>query len=286
MEEGSHLDILVTGADGQLGKELTRRMSQFYPIITLSRKEMDITRLADVEQAILKYKPKIIIHTAAFTKVDRCEINRRQAFEVNGLGTGYVAQAAAKTGAKMFYISTDYVFDGRKCSPYSENDLPNPQSIYGMSKWLGERLVVSLTEGTVIRTSWLYGHDGNNFVKTMLELAKEKNEIMVVNDQIGAPTYVKDLTEIILELLDKKNGIYHVSNSGSCSWYEFAQAILAEAGYNPQIICPISTEKFGALAPRPQYSVLGHQSLQNENVQMPRFWSDALKEFIRRELGQ
>jgi dTDP-4-dehydrorhamnose reductase len=286
MKEGNHLDILITGADGQLGKELTRRISQSYSVITLGRKEMEITKQEDVEQNILKYKPKIVIHTAAFTKVDQCEIDRKQAFEVNCLGTGYVAQAASKIGARMFYISSDYVFDGQKCSPYSESDLPNPQSIYGMSKWLGERLVLYLTEGSVIRTSWLYGHEGNNFVKTMLELAKQKKEIRVVNDQIGSPTYVKDLAEAILELLDKKNGIYHVSNSGSCTWYEFAQSILTEAGYNSKIVHPITTEEFGALAPRPNYSVLGHQSLHNENVQIPRFWYEALKEFIRKEIGQ
>jgi dTDP-4-dehydrorhamnose reductase len=278
------LDILVTGSDGQLGKELTGRLMESYSVVSVDRKEMDITKQEEVEQVILKHKPKVIIHTAAFTNVDQCEIDRKQAFEVNGLGTGYIAHSAAKVGARMFYISSDYVFDGQKTSPYSEDDRPNPQSIYGMSKWLGEQLTLNLSGGIIIRTSWLYGHEGKNFVKTMLELAKKKDEIRVVIDQVGAPTYVNDLVETIIELLDKKPGVYHVSNSGSCSWYEFAKVILAEAGMNPDIIYPISTEVYDALAPRPRYSVLSHNALLNENVKAPRPWNEALKEFIRKEL--
>ncbi|MDR6999835.1 dTDP-4-dehydrorhamnose reductase [Neobacillus niacini] len=277
------MDILVTGANGQLGKEMKRELSLSHSVIALSKTELDITEREKVEKLMREIKPNLIIHCAAFTAVDLCEISQKKALEVNGLATSYLTDAADKIGARMFYISSDYVFDGKKKSPYVEEDDPNPQSIYGLSKWLGEQFVLRMEKGTVIRTSWLYGHDGRNFVKTMLQLAKQNREIKVVNDQIGSPTYVNDLVEIILELINKKNGIYHVNNSGSCSWYEFAHAIFKEAGYNPDVVFPISTDDYGAAAPRPSYSVLTSNYLQNENVKVPRHWQAALSEFIRKE---
>jgi dTDP-4-dehydrorhamnose reductase len=279
------LDILITGADGQLGKELTRQISQSHSVISLGKKDLNITDKEKVNKIISQLKPELIIHAAAFTAVDNCEIERKKAFEVNGLGAGYVAIAANKVGARMFYISSDYVFDGIKQSPYTEEDEPNPLSVYGMSKWLGEKLVLNF-HGTVIRTSWLYGHDGKNFVKTMLALAQKNKEIKVVNDQIGSPTYVNDLTETIIRLFDKRIGIYHVSNSGSCSWYEFAKAIFKEAGFDSNLVLPISTEDYGALAARPRYSVMAHKALMRENVKPLRTWNDALKTFIRKEVSK
>jgi dTDP-4-dehydrorhamnose reductase len=279
------LDILITGADGQLGKELTRQISQSHSVISLGKKDLNITDKEKVNKIISQLKPELIIHAAAFTAVDNCEIERKKAFEVNGLGAGYVAIAANKVGARMFYISSDYVFDGIKQSPYTEEDEPNPLSVYGMSKWLGEKLVLNF-HGTVIRTSWLYGHDGKNFVKTMLALAQKNKEIKVVNDQIGSPTYVNDLTETIIRLFDKRIGIYHVSNSGSCSWYEFAKAIFKEAGFDSNLVLPISTEDYGALAARPRYSVMAHKALMRENVKPPRTWNEALKTFIRKEVSK
>ncbi|WP_034644689.1 dTDP-4-dehydrorhamnose reductase [Bacillus methanolicus] len=280
------MDILITGGNGQLGKELERQLSIAHSVISLGKQDLDITSKEDVEKIISNMKPQIIIHAAAFTAVDQCETDRKRAFEVNSLGAFYVAQAASKVGARMFYLSSDYVFDGNKHSPYVEEDEPNPQSIYGMSKWLGEKLVLLFDHVTVIRTSWLYGHDGKNFVKTMLELAKKNREFKVVNDQIGSPTYVYDLTETIIHLFDKKNGIYHVSNSGSCTWYVFAKTIFEEAGFNPKNVMPTTTEEYGALAPRPRYSVLGHNALLRENVNLPRPWKEALKDFLRKETGQ
>lgn len=280
---GENLDIVITGADGQLGKELKRRLSLSHSVVSLSKDDLDITEKDEVYKKIPQLKPQIIIHAAAFTAVDQCEIDRKKAYEVNGLGTGYVALAANMINARMFYISSDYVFDGNKKSPYFEEDVPNPKTIYGMSKWMGEQLVLSINNGTVIRTSWLYGHDGKNFVKTMLELAKKNKEITVVNDQVGSPTYVNDLAETIIHLFDKNNGVYHVSNSGSCSWYTFAKAIFEEAGYNPEFVHPTTTEEYGALAPRPFFSVLGHKALIQENVNILRPWNEAIKEFIRKE---
>lgn len=281
---GETLNIVITGANGQLGKELERRLGPFHNVVSLSKNDLDISEKDEVYEKISQLEPQIIIHAAAFTGVDQCETDRRKAFEVNSLGTGYVSIAANMVGARVFYISSDYVFDGNKQSPYLEEDVPNPQSIYGKSKWIGEQFVLSINNGTVIRTSWLYGHDGKNFVKTMLELAKKNKEIRVVNDQVGSPTYVNDLVDSISHLLDKKNGIYHVSNSGSCSWYIFTKAIFEEAGFDPNLVKIITTEEFGALAPRPHFSVLENKALLREKVQIPRPWNEALKEFIRKEV--
>ncbi|MBT2618566.1 MULTISPECIES: dTDP-4-dehydrorhamnose reductase [unclassified Bacillus (in: firmicutes)] len=278
------MDIVITGANGQLGKELERRLGPFHNVVSLSKNDLDISEKEEVYKKITHLEPQIIIHAAAFTAVDQCETDRRKAFEVNSLGTGYISNAANMVGARVFYISSDYVFDGNKQSPYLEEDVPNPQSIYGISKWIGEQFVLSINNGIVIRTSWLYGHEGKNFVKTMLELAKKNKEIRVVNDQVGSPTYVNDLAETISHLLNKKSGIYHVCNEGSCSWYIFAKAIFEEAGFDPYLVKTITTEEFGALAPRPHFSVLENKALLRENVQIPRPWNEALKEFIRKEV--
>lgn len=280
------MHILITGAEGQLGKELIRQLSPSHSIFSFGKKELDITKKYEVEEIISQMKPQIIIHAAAFTAVDQCETDPKKAFVVNSIGTGYVAQAAHKVNARMIYISSDYVFDGQKHSPYTEEDEPYPQSIYGMSKWLGERVVLKFSNATVIRTSWLYGHNGKNFVKTMLELGKKNREIKVVNDQFGSPTYVNDLAEIINQLIYIKNGIYHVSNSGLCSWYEFAKDIFKEAGFNSKLVLPITTEGYGALALRPRYSVLGHDALVRENIKPVRPWKEALKEFICEETNK
>lgn len=170
---GENLDIVITGANGQLGRELERQLGQFHTVVSLSKNDLDISEKDEVYKKITQLEPQIIIHAAALTSVDQCETDRKKAFEVNSLGTGYVSIAANMVGARVFYISSDYIFDGNKQSPYLEEDVPNPQSIYGMSKWIGEQFVLSINNGTVIRTSWLYGHDGKNFVRTMLELGKK-----------------------------------------------------------------------------------------------------------------
>lgn len=280
------MKILITGANGQLGKQLEKKLKQSHTVFGLGKEELDVTNKDETEKVITLIKPQIIIHSAAFTSVDECEIDSKKAFEVNGLGSGYVAQASNKVNARMFYISTDYVFNGEKQIPYKEEDEPNPLSVYGKSKWLGEKLVLKFNKGTIIRTSWLYGHEGKNFVKIMLDNARNKKKIKVVNDQIGSPTYVNDLTETIIHLLDKKNGVYHVSNSGSCSWYEFAKTIFKEAGYSPEMILQTTTEEYGAIAPRPKYSILQSEALIRENIKSLRPWNDALKDFIQKEISQ
>jgi dTDP-4-dehydrorhamnose reductase len=280
---GDRMKILITGSDGQLGKELGRNLSLRHSVVGVNRKKLDITEKEKVEKFIFKSKPDIIIHCAAFTAVDQCEISRKEAILVNGFATGFIAKAADKIGARMLYISSDYVFDGAKLSPYVEEDEPNPQSIYGLSKWIGEQFVLQMKKGTIIRTSWLYGHGGKNFVNTMLQLAKQQKEVRVVHDQIGSPTYVNDLAGIIGQLFNKRDGIYHVTNSGSCTWFTFAKAIFKEAGYNPNHVVPITSQEYGAPAPRPHSSALATKALVRENIQPPRHWHDALREFIREE---
>lgn len=283
MEECEAMIVLITGGDGQLGKELARKLGIHHKVYSLGRSELDITKKEKVENVVTSLKPDVIIHTAAFTSVDQCETEIRKAMTVNGIGTSYIALAAKKVNAKLIYISTDYVFDGLSRVEYSEEQRPNPQTIYGLSKWMGEQFTLTICKGTVIRTSWLYGHDGKNFVKTMIGLANQKKEIQVVNDQIGSPTYVPDLADTIIQLIYKNNEIYHISNSGFCSWYDFAKAILIEKGFNQELIKPVSTYEYGALAPRPKYSVLDHRNLIKEGILPLRHWREALKEYIREE---
>lgn len=279
--------VLITGANGQLGKELVKKLAHHETVFATSRKDLDITNQMIVERKISQIKPDIIIHAAAYTAVDLSEIDKKTTFQVNALGAFHVANVAQKIGAKMIYISTDYVFSGDKSTPYNEDDSPNPLSTYGMSKWLGERLVRStLQESYIVRTSWLYGHDGTNFVKTMLKLAAQQKEVKVISDQIGSPTYTKDLVEIIYQLFDKRAGVYHVSNSLSCSWYQFARAIFAEVGCDPTFIKPVTTKEYGTSSIRPSYSVMNHKALEREGIDIPRSWHFALKEFISKELAK
>ena len=280
------MDILITGGEGQLGKELNKSLCTKHNVNSLGKGILDVTNKEQVDLIIDHLKPDIIIHAAAYTAVDKCESERKKAFEVNSLGAGYIASAGKKVNARIIYISTDYVFDGKKQSPYAENDIPNPQSVYGMSKWLGEKIVLTNIDATVIRTSWLYGHYGRNFVKTMLELGKENREIKVVDDQIGSPTYVNDLAEAIHQLIDKENGIYHFSNTGSCTWLTFAKRIFEEAGYDTNRVLPITSAEYGVPAPRPPYSVMDHQSIINQGIKTPRHWENAMKDFIRKELSK
>ncbi|MGD6818494.1 dTDP-4-dehydrorhamnose reductase [Metabacillus sp. 84] len=286
LKDGETLKIVITGAGGQLGKELARKLNPNHTVYSLAKNELDITNQTEVNRTISRIQPEIIIHAAAYTAVDLCETEVKKALEVNGIGAGNVALAAENANSKMFYISSDYVFNGTKHTPYEETDTPDPVSVYGISKRLGEQLVLRYAGGTIVRTSWLYGHDGKNFVKTMLFLAGKNKEIKVIDDQIGSPTYTGDLSDTIIQLFSKKQGIYHVSNSGSCTWYEFARTIFEEAGFNPNLVLPTTTEEYGSKAPRPHYSVLAHTAMNRAGAGPIRPWRKALKEFIRKELTQ
>jgi dTDP-4-dehydrorhamnose reductase len=276
------MKIIITGAGGQLGKEFQNRLPSSWNIYPFTKQELNILEPDKTLEIIEAIKPDYIIHCAAYTAVDRCEDEVVQSFEVNSRGTYHVALAARNTEAKLVYISTDYVFDGKKNRPYEVKDSTNPLNQYGASKLLGEAITKMIQPNSyIIRTSWLYGRSGANFVKTMLRLAESGKVISVVNDQIGTPTYTKDVVDSVIKIFNKPHGIYHVTNSGKCSWYDFAKKIVQEAGYSGDIIVPITTKEFGAIAPRPTYSVLGHGSLEREGISPPRNWERAIEEFIK-----
>lgn len=277
------MKVLITGANGQLGKELSVHLQgrEEFKVFAYSREELDVTSLEKASQVIQDIQPDVVIHSAAYTKVDQAEVEIDGAFLVNELGTRNVAVSAEKVGAKLVYISTDYVFDGKKGTPYTEFDLPNPLSVYGKSKLAGEEMVKSFSSRYfIIRTSWVYGQYGPNFVKTMLKLAQEREKLTVVHDQIGSPTYTADLTGFIKELMGTKlYGTYHATNTGICSWYEFAVAIFEEAGIEINVI-PCKTRDFPRPAPRPAYSVLDHMGIRLNGLQEFRHWREGLKDFL------
>ncbi len=274
--------VLITGAKGQLGSELTKLLkSQNYAVYGFGREELDVTDIDNVKKTFNQVMPDIVIHTAAFTKVDEAESFMDKAFLVNSFGTRNIAVISQSICAKLVYISTDYVFDGTSKVPYNEFDLTNPMNIYGKSKVEGEHFVQNLhSKYFIVRTSWVYGDEGNNFVKTMIQLAKEGKEIKVVKDQIGCPTYAVDLAECISSLIrTEKFGIYHVSNSGHCSWYEFASAIFNELNYEIKL-SPCVTSDFPRPAHRPGLSILDHTALRINGFKSMRHWQEALREFL------
>ena len=232
------MNVLVTGVNGQLGhdvvKELEEKGHQAHGTV---RSDFDLTNEADVHSYVQKVKPDAIIHCAAYTNVDQAETDRDTAYQVNALGTKYLAQAANEINAKMVYVSTDYVFDGSATEPYEVDQPTKPLGVYGETKLAGEEFLKTILEQYfIVRTAWVYGVNGNNFVKTMLRLGKERGEVGVVHDQVGSPTYTVDLASFLVELMEtEKYGIYHASNNGICSWYEFAVEIFKQAGLNVKV---------------------------------------------------
>lgn len=278
------MKIVITGAKGQLGTDLVDLLSdKGHKVYGYGREELDITNFDQVHQVISNVKPDVVIHAAAYTKVDLAESEQDQAFLVNAYGTRNVAVASEAVGAKLVYVSTDYVFDGAANTPYNEFSPTNPMSVYGKSKLAGEQFVRDLhSKFFIVRTSWVYGKNGNNFVKTMLKLAQERDELKVVDDQVGCPTYTVDLAHCILDLIQtEKYGIYHVSNSGHCSWYEFAKAIFEEAGLEVKVN-PCTTKDFPRPAPRPAYSVLEHMALRLNGFKEMPYWRDSLKSYFEK----
>jgi dTDP-4-dehydrorhamnose reductase len=275
------MKVLITGASGQLGRDLVDIIGLEHEVFGFGSKELDIREVKQCRAVFKIHQPDVIIHAAAYTAVDQAESDEDNAFAVNAFGSRNIALAAEEIGAKLCYISTDYVFDGRSEKSYKEYDNTNPQSIYGKSKHAGELLVQSLSNRYfIVRTSWVYGQHGNNFVKTMLKLGKEKSMLKVVEDQIGSPTYTLDLCHFIIHLIaSEKYGIYHASNTGSCSWFEFAKAIFVESGYTTQVE-PCTTDEFPRPAPRPKHSVMDHLSIRANNFTDLRPWREALSEFI------
>ncbi len=284
----SNMRVLVTGSAGQLGQDLVLLLQkQGYEVLGCDRQEMDITDLDQCIEIISGFRPDAVFHCAAHTAVDAAETDIDAAYVINATGSRNVALAAERAGAKLVYISTDYVFDGMGTQPYHEYDNTDPKSIYGKSKRAGEILVQSLSSKFfIVRTSWVYGKYGNNFVKTMLKLGREKPLLQVVNDQTGSPTYTVDLANFLLELIQtEKYGVYHASNSGFCTWYEFTQAIFEEAEdilglkFTAKLE-PCGTEQFPRPAPRPRYSVMEHLSIRTNEFEDIRHWREGLREFL------
>jgi dTDP-4-dehydrorhamnose reductase len=270
--------ILVTGAKGQLGQEL-QRVLHAEEVIATDQPEYALTD-SMLGEKIAAQRPDLVIHAAAYTDVDGCERNPDMAVQVNAIGTRYVAEGAAKAGAKLLYLSTDYVFDGRKTMPYTERDPVNPLNVYGRSKLAGEEEALKGCRRTlVLRTSWLYGAHGKNFVKTILSLAVTQPEIRVVDDQRGSPTYARHLAQVIAGLIRSDvTGVIHAGGEGECSRYEFAKAILQEAGLECRVV-PISTAESGRLALRPPYSALSTALLHQHGLSLPP-WREGVRQFL------
>lgn len=279
--QGNRKRLLVTGAKGQLGQELIRIADDRYEIVGLSREALDVTDLEQCKQAFDQYAPWAVIHAGAYTAVDQAESEADEAYKVNAVGTRNLAVAARQMHTKVCYVSTDYVFDGQGSRPYNEYDNTNPQSVYGKSKRAGELLLQLLCSSYfIVRTSWVYGKYGNNFVKTMLKLAQDRDSLKVVSDQVGSPTYTRDLALFLLNLIETEAyGIYHASNTGTCSWFEFAQAIFEERGISIAL-SPCTTDEFPRPAPRPAFSVLDHSAIRQNGFSDLRPWREALRAFL------
>lgn len=274
--------VLVTGGHGQLGTELTLMLQKKgFETYGLGHQELDITELDHVRKMFNEIKPDVVCHTAAYTAVDKAETDRDGAFLVNAIGTRNVAIAAEEIAAKLVYVSTDYVFNGEKEGAYSEFDFPSPLGVYGQSKYAGEQFVHDFhSKFFIARTSWVYGQYGGNFVKTMLKLAETHDQINVVNDQRGCPTYTKDLAEKIIELFQTDNyGVYHLSNSGSCTWYEFAKAIFEIKGIDVKVN-PCTSAEFPRPAKRPKNSEFEHVALRLNGFEEVRPWNKSIEEFL------
>jgi dTDP-4-dehydrorhamnose reductase len=274
--------VLITGANGQLGVDLMDMLSPFYAVKGYGRAQLDITKLDDTIDVIRDMKPDIIINCGAYTNVDKAEQEQDVAYSVNGLACRNLAVACLKTKSQLIHISTDFVFDGEKKGHYTEFDKPNPINIYGHSKFVGEEYIRQIyPRHFILRTSWLYGQHGNNFVKTMLKLAKENDVLRVVDDQRGAPTYTKDLVRVIRMLMETEAyGTYHVSNNGACTWFEFAAQIFSVHNINKKIL-PIKTEELKRPAKRPQNSVMRNYLLELDFGYHLEHWADALKRFMK-----
>jgi len=285
--------ILVTGANGQLGMELRQLASQYtqYDFIFLSRSELAIEQPESAKRLFQLHRPDFCINCAAYTAVDKAESEKENAFLINGEAVGALAAASKENNCRFIHISTDYVFDGTATVPYKEDAKTNPQSVYGASKLLGEQNAMKENPGSIIiRTSWVYSEFGKNFVKTMLRLMSEKKEVGVVNDQFGSPTYAADLAETIMQIISKAgthdsalttHGIFHFSNEGVISWYDFAIAIKEITGSHCKVN-PIPTSEYPTPAKRPAYSALDKTKIQQTFGVKLYDWKGSLSTCIRR----
>ena len=281
--------ILLTGADGQLGHELQQTLAPLGEVIALTRQEVDLSQGEQIRQLVQQIRPSMIVNSAAYTAVDKAESEVELAQAVNGTAPTIWAEEAKKIGALLLQVSTDYVFDGQKNTPYLETDPTHPLSSYGKSKLAGEIGIQQVTNNyLILRTAWVYGVYGKgNFVKTMLRLGQDREELRVVADQVGSPSWAKDIADAIAQLLQRETtGIYHFTNSGVVSWYDFAIAIFEEAralGFplKVQRVIPITTADYPTPATRPAYSVLSGKKITETLGDYPPYWRDSLRKMLK-----
>lgn len=279
--------ILVTGANGQLGKELKQLSASFpqFGFVFLSKEELPVHEVEQVRNFFSKNQPQYLINCAAYTAVDKAETEKELAFQVNAKAVGVMAAVCNEYNTKFIHISTDYVFDGTATSPYKEDDETDPQSVYGASKLQGEKEAAQENaDAIIIRTAWVYSEFGKNFVKTMIKLMAEREEISVVADQLGSPTYAADLAAVILAIINADKwepGIYHYSNDGIISWYEFALAIKEMTGSNCRVKA-IPTSDYPTPAKRPSYSVLDRSKISSTFNIHPKDWKESLATCLQR----
>lgn len=277
------MKFFITGVNGQLGYDVKRELLErgYTDILAPTRVDLDITNEDAVKKMISEYRPSVIFHCAAYTAVDKAEEEQEKCYQVNVLGTKYLTEAAKEMDAKIIYISTDYVFDGTKEGLYQIEDKVNPVNYYGKTKYLGENFIREYDNHIIVRISWVFGINGKNFIRTMLNLAESHKELNVVCDQIGSPTYTKDLAGLLVNMfLSNVKGLYHVTNEGYCSWYEFAEFIFKESRKKVKVH-PILTKDYKTIAKRPLNSKLSKESLDDIGMKRLPEWQDAVKRYIR-----
>ncbi|CEN23742.1 dTDP-4-dehydrorhamnose reductase [[Clostridium] sordellii] len=274
--------VLVTGINGQLGYDVYKELNKRgHEAIGVNKDQMDLTVLSEIKRCIENRKPDAIIHCAAYTAVDLAEDNEELCRKVNALAVQCIANCAKNLDIPMIYISTDYVFDGSKDGIYNEDDIPNPINIYGKTKYEGEVYIREiLNKYYIVRISWVFGENGNNFIDTMIRLSKNKDSLNIINDQIGSPTYTKDLAPLLVDMIETdKYGTYHATNEGFCSWYDFAKEIFDIANISMNIKA-IKTSEYPTKATRPLNSKMSKQKLIDNGFGQLRYWRDAVKDYL------
>lgn len=276
------MKVLVTGVKGQLGYDVVKELDKRgIEAVGVDIEEMDITDSWSVNKVIKEAAPDAVIHCAAYTAVDAAEDNVEVCRKVNADGTQNIAKVCKELNIKMIYISTDYVFDGKGTRPWEPEDERHPLNVYGLTKYEGELAVQNtLDKYFIVRIAWVFGVNGGNFIKTMLKLAETRNRLTVVNDQFGSPTYTYDLAKLLVDMVQtEKYGIYHATNEGICTWYEFACEIFKQAGISMEVV-PVSAEEYKAKAPRPENSRMSKDKLEENGFERLPSWQDALKRYL------
>ncbi len=274
--------ILIVGNLGMLGTDLMAEACARHDTRGVDRQDLDITDPSACLDYLESFRPEVVINAAALTQVDYCETHEDEAFRINAEGAGNLAEAASAVGARLVHFSTDYIFDGTKSGAYVEEDRPNPRSVYGRSKLAGEELIRARGhDHLILRTSWLFGRNGANFIRTILGAAESGQSLRVVDDQKGSPTYTPDLSAQALRMIESGcRGVYNVTNSGSCTWYRLAVSVLEWAGLEEVEVVPVTTAEFPRPAPRPANSVLANARLAMEGFPLLRPWQQAAREYV------